>query len=93
MSRVRFEEVGACGRQPCEARFRKPAAPPAGYTGNTVVTEWLTLNCRGSWGSRSDGRSVHVRFAEPDDCARAVEALTAMGVERLDPAGPRRRGR
>jgi hypothetical protein len=72
MSRVRFEELPGGKAGGAEASFRKPPAPPPGYTGNTVITEWLTLHCRGDWGSLSDGAFVRVRFADPADCDRAA---------------------
>lgn len=55
---------------------KPPAAPPA-YTGNTVVTEWLTLNCRGDWASRGGRGSILVRFADADDLRRARQRFPA----------------
>jgi hypothetical protein len=68
---VRFqkENYGLAGWS--EAWLPKPA-PPAGYTGNTVITEWLTVNCQGDWASPAGARALHVRFADADDRARAV---------------------
>jgi hypothetical protein len=54
-----------------QAVIRKPAEAPPGYTGNTVVTEWLTLNCRGDWSSQSEPTLLRVRFARRDDMERA----------------------
>jgi hypothetical protein len=54
-----------------ECALAKPPAPPPGYTRNTVVTDWLTLNCRGDWASRGGRGSILVRFADPDDLRRA----------------------
>jgi hypothetical protein len=71
MPRVRVEELPGDEAGGMSATFRKPTSPPQGYTGNTVITEWLTLHCRGDWGSLSDGAFVRVRFADPEDCARA----------------------
>lgn len=82
MPRVRFEDVEAHASTLREARFRKAARPPEGYTGNTFITEWLTLNCKGNWGSQADNRSVHVRFADPDDHVRALAALPLMQFRR-----------
>jgi hypothetical protein len=73
MPRVRFEELPGGAADRSEAALRKPQPPPAGYTGNTAITEWLTLHCRRDWGSISDGPVVRVRFADPEDCARARE--------------------
>jgi hypothetical protein len=48
-------------------RIAKPASAPAGYTPHTVVTEWLTLNCRGIWAAAGRGAAIEVRFANPED--------------------------
>lgn len=80
MARVRYEELD--GRARARATLLKPSPAPAGYTGNTAVTEWLILNCRGDFGSVSDGHAVRVRFADPEDCARA---LARFGGKPLGP--------
>lgn len=80
MSRARYKEL-ASGL--ASAALLKPAPPPGGYTGNTAITEWLTLNCRDRWASFSDGPVVRVRFVDPEDCARALERF---GGRRLTPA-------
>lgn len=61
------------GRTYYEARIRTSGLPRSkGYTANTVVTEWLTLNCAGDWASTSlSGRAIVVRFFEAADFERA----------------------
>jgi hypothetical protein len=71
MPRVRFGALPGRSAGGAEITVRKPQQAPPGYTANTVITEWLTLNCHGDWGSVSDGPFVRVRFAEAEDCARA----------------------
>jgi hypothetical protein len=68
--RVRFAEAV---RQawPAHGWIVKPAAAPPGYTPNTVVTEWLTLNCREPWASQGQGDRLEVWFASEDDAHRA----------------------
>lgn len=72
-----------------EARLRKPSVPPPGYTRNTVVTEWLVLNCAGDWASRSEQGSLQVRFREVGDMLRALEQFGGGEIRRRPPAGPR----
>jgi hypothetical protein len=79
MSRVRFQSKGEQPSSWSEAWLPKPAASP-GYTGNTVVTEWLTLNCRGDWASRATASALQVSFADPEDRARAVARFGEAGA-------------
>jgi hypothetical protein len=52
-------------------RIAKPSTAPDGYTPHTVVTEWLTLNCRGLWAAEGRGATIEVRFAELEDAEQA----------------------
>jgi hypothetical protein len=52
-------------------RIAEPSTAPDGYTPHTVVTEWLTLNCRGLWAAEGRGSTIEVRFAEPQDAEQA----------------------
>lgn len=70
MARVRFKDIEDRADW-LEVRLRKPE-PPAGYTGNTVITEWLTVNCRGDWASKVERQLLRVRFADLADRDRAV---------------------
>lgn len=70
MARVHFKDIEDRGDW-LEVRLRKPE-PPAGYTGNTVITEWLTVNCRGDWASKVERQLLRVRFAERADRDQAV---------------------
>ncbi len=63
--RVRFPDAMRAG-WPERAWILKPSAAPAGDTPNTVVTEWLTLNCRGQWACQGLGERVEVRFADAE---------------------------
>jgi hypothetical protein len=63
-----------------EARLPKPRVAPAGYTANTVITEWLTVNCRGDWASHAVARELRVRFAETTDRDRAVARFGVKGA-------------
>jgi hypothetical protein len=49
---------------------------------DTVVTEWLTLNCRGLWACRGLGERVEVRFADTDDAARVRAHFSARNLWR-----------
>ncbi|MCR5879439.1 hypothetical protein [Phenylobacterium sp. J367] len=71
--RLEWQDTGEEGKGFWQARLRKPASAPPGYTRNTVVTEWLTLNCRGDWSSHSGTASLRVRFRSRDDLERALE--------------------
>jgi hypothetical protein len=72
MARIRLGEAAAGDAGFLAASLRKPSEIPRGYTGNTVITEWLTLNCRGDWASWSHGARVTVRFADARDRERAL---------------------
>lgn len=84
MARVRYEALPGWRVGGLEASLRKPADAPRGYTRNTVITEWLTLNCRGDWGSVADSRFVRVRFADPEDWARATARFPGPGRDVLE---------
>ena len=71
MPRLRFDQLSARPSGYQELVVSRPAAAPEGYTPLILLTEWLTLNCRGDWASRARGEEVVVRFADPIDCARA----------------------
>lgn len=71
MARVPYDQLSGAAGRGLQAAFRKPMAPPSGYTPNTVITEWLTLHCRGDWASLSDGPVVRVRFTVAADHAAA----------------------
>lgn len=79
--RVRFPEARRAG-WPERAWILKPSAVPAGYTPNTVVTEWLTLNCRGLWACQGHGERVEVRFADTIDAERARAHFSALNLWR-----------
>ena len=51
----------------------RPPAAPNGYTPLILLTEWLTLNCRGDWASRAKGDEVVVRYASRADYSRVAE--------------------
>jgi hypothetical protein len=76
--RASFEEAERQG-WPWKARIRKLAAAPAGYTPNTLVTEWLTLHCIGPWASKRRAGWVEVRFLREDDRRRAAAHFAALG--------------
>lgn len=82
--RVRFAEAV---RHAWSARgwIVKPAAAPLGYTPNTVVTEWLTLNCRGPWASQGQGDRLEVWFSSADDADRAQLHFGAQDLWRAAP--------
>ena len=77
--RVRFADAA---RQAWSDRgwIAKPAMAPAGYTPNTVITEWLTLNCTGAWAAQGRGRRLEVVFAGEDDATRARAHFAALGL-------------
>lgn len=77
MARVRFDDNAVRATGWVEARLVKPLRPLPGYTANTTITEWLTVNCRGAWASKAQGRSLRVRFADPEDRDRAVARFGA----------------
>jgi hypothetical protein len=58
----------------------KPPAAPAGYTPNTLVTEWLTLNCMDAWAAQGRGDWIEVRFARSEDEVRARDHFSAIGL-------------
>jgi hypothetical protein len=72
VGRVRFQKGESQGVGWSEARLPKPPTAPAGYTRNTLITEWLTVTCRGDWASHATSRELRVRFADPEDRLRAV---------------------
>jgi hypothetical protein len=78
MSRVAYDDAAWQGSGWSVARLRRPSPPP-GYAGNTLVTEWLTVNCRGDWASRAGARSIRVRFSDPADQAQAVARFGMLG--------------
>jgi hypothetical protein len=80
VGRVRFQSSGEQVEAWTEVRVPKPRVAPAGYTANTVITEWLTVNCRGDWASHAITREVRVRFAEALDRHRAVAHFGVKGV-------------
>lgn len=90
MPRARYGQLADARVRGLQAAFRKTSAPPAGYTANTVITEWLTLHCQGVWGSFSDGPVVRVRFTDPQDLARA---LAYFGGRAIAADGAPHRGR
>jgi hypothetical protein len=61
--------------------LKSPTAP-SGYTPNTVVTEWLTLNCRGDWACRGLGDRIEVRFDDAEDAERARAFFSALNLWR-----------
>ena len=72
MPRQRFEQLSAEPSGYHELVLLRPNAAPEGYTPLILLTEWLTLNCRGDWASRAKGDEVVVRFADQADRARAA---------------------
>jgi hypothetical protein len=81
VGRVRFQAAGQDSGGWSEARLPKPRSAPAGYTANTVITEWLTVNCRGDWASHAIARELRVRFAELSDRDRAVARFGETSAE------------
>jgi hypothetical protein len=79
--RVRFPEAVRLGWRWC-GQVVKPAEAPPGYTPNTVVTEWLTLNCLGAWASEGHSDRLYVRFAREEDARRAREHFSALDLWR-----------
>jgi hypothetical protein len=77
--RVRFGQAKAAGWA-WSGRILRPERPPPGYTGNTVLTEWLTLNCVGPWASKHSRRWLVVLFAEEADAVRAYETFMPQGM-------------
>jgi hypothetical protein len=79
--RVRFAEAV---RQAWPARgwILKPATAPPGYTPNTVVTEWLTLNCRDCWAGQGRGDRLEVWFASEDDADGARRHFSKQNLWR-----------
>lgn len=61
-------------------RVAKPATAPAGYTPHTVVTEWLTLNCRGAWACQGRKHRIEILFREAADARRARLHFQALGL-------------
>lgn len=86
MSRLSRKAVAARLAEPhWEASLRISERPPQGYTANTVVTEWMTLHCRGDWASQSAGagRILVWWFSEADhDRACATLAFREGGSAR-----------
>ena len=79
MPRVRFAELSNRGEPFHEAVFARPVGAPQGYTPITFLTEWLTEHCRSDWCSHALGKVVIVRFACPEDRARAL-AVFSVGA-------------
>lgn len=76
MPRVRFELLDpSSGVQ--EVVLPRPHGAPDGYTPIILLTEWLTLNCRGAWASRAGPKGVRVRFSDGQDCTRALARFAA----------------
>lgn len=69
-------------KDPLAVRLRKPQTVAAGYTPNTLITEWLTVHCRGDWASQSRPTALLVWFADPADFARATAHFEAIGPAR-----------
>jgi hypothetical protein len=85
--RARFAEAVDLG-WPDRGWILKPSEAPAGYTSNTVLTEWLTLNCAGPWASQGHGHWIEVRFGQAADAARARAHFSAARLWRdARPAG------
>lgn len=79
MARLRFSEAALrLGQDHYEAVFRRGAREtPPGYTFNTLITEWMTVNCAGDWASSSlSGRGVVVRLFAKADFERARARFT-----------------
>jgi hypothetical protein len=57
----------------------KPAVAPAGYTRQTAITEWLTLNCQGAWAGQTRNGWFEVQFERAADAARAEAHYAALG--------------
>lgn len=77
--RVRFEQAKAAGWS-WTGRILRPETAPQGYTGNTVLTEWLTLNCAGAWASKRSRRWLTVLFAYEADALRAYQTFKPQGL-------------
>ena len=77
--RVRFSQA-VTEQWPHRGTVSKPGSAPAGYTPNTVVTEWLTLNCRAAWAAFGQNRRIDVRFSQADDAARARNHFSSVGL-------------
>jgi hypothetical protein len=82
--RVRFEAAAQLN-WPRWGRIRKPVDVPPGYTGNTVITEWLTLNCAGPWASKRSQFWLDVLFSAEADAERAIAVFRPQGLWMSDP--------
>ena len=69
---MRFPEASRAGWTLGGWILKSPTAP-SGYTPNTVVTEWRTLNCRGPWASSGVASAAEAASAHgwrlPASCA------------------------
>ena len=79
--RVRFQVSTEEGWR-YRGQILKVKGAPSGYTPNTVITEWLTLNCVGAWACRGRPRWIDVAFANRDDALRAGSHYRAAGLWR-----------
>jgi hypothetical protein len=77
--RVRFGQALEAGWRDAGG-ILKPASAPAGYTPNTLETEWLTLNCTGAWAAQGRGHWLDVRFARTEDAVKARMHFAAIGL-------------
>lgn len=90
MARRRFDALAGPREPALELRLRLPQAAPPGYTPAIWLTEWLTLNCRGDWASRVEGRRATIRFLDAGDHARAVRDAPGLAAASPDLSGPER---
>ena len=77
--RARFGQAEAEGWR-WGAIILKPADPPAGYTANTVLTEWLTVRCAARWASHARRGWLEVRFEAEADYRAAQAHFLAAGL-------------
>jgi hypothetical protein len=75
MPRVHFDVFSTRPEGFHEVVVIRPVGAPKGYTPISLLTEWLTLNCRGDWSSRARKHGVVLRFAAAADYRRAVRNL------------------
>ena len=79
MPRVHFKALASRPGGRLEAVARRPDRAPEGYTPIILMTEWLTLNCRGDWAFRAAGRRVKLPAG-----AEAPYTVFVNGVEQSE---------
>jgi hypothetical protein len=83
--RARYDQTADWRRR---GQVLKGGDVPAGYTANTVITEWLTLNCEGPWACHGRPRWIGVAFDREADATRARAHYEGLGLWRDAPSQP-----